>query len=305
MLSVALTPAPLPSCAEEAPVVGPVTVGAVQRRITGPLAMLRSPGIPFFSKPGLTEFPDWMFGEWDVMAKYAAFDTPLGAAFVDPSFLEAARAPVEQGGLGSSTPYKMRLFSTLPDTWDNNVRVTLGLLPHDAVVLDRGFNTAQTTNAYLGYTAVEESVYSTREPNLQTVTFSRTDPNGRALPPKKIELYINNTASESGFDSEGRQTFYTSDLYRQALFLAGDTVFTDYEVLNSYTLLGPGVVQGKQVTAIYLDPRQPRFFEADGRAVAAYGYDLQMWRTPLAETASVFLRAKACVETPKGFTQCM
>lgn len=112
-------------------------------------------------------------------------------------------------------------------------------------------------------------------------------------------------ASESGFDSEGRQTFYTSDLYRQALFLAGDTVFTDYEVLNSYTLLGPGVVQGKQVTAIYLDPRQPRFFEADGRAVAAYGYDLQMWRTPLAETASVFLRAKACVETPKGFTQCM
>lgn len=70
-----------------------------------------------------------MFGEWDVMAKYAAFDTPLGAAFVDPSFLEAARAPVEQGGLGSSTPYKMRLFSTLPDTWDNNVSARLAAQP--------------------------------------------------------------------------------------------------------------------------------------------------------------------------------
>lgn len=73
------------------------------------------------------------------------------------------------------------------------VRVTLGALPSDAVVLDRGFNSRETTNAYLGWNAVEEATYNTREPNRQTVTFSQTDPNGRALPPKKLELYINNT----------------------------------------------------------------------------------------------------------------
>lgn len=66
--------------------------------------------------------PCRMFGEWDVTAKFTTFSTPLGALFVDPSFLEAAQAPVEQGGMGSNTSYKMRLFSTLPDTWDNTVR---------------------------------------------------------------------------------------------------------------------------------------------------------------------------------------
>lgn len=49
---------PLPSHADAVSDGAPIA-GAVQRRITGPLALLRSPGIPFFSKPGLTEFPDW------------------------------------------------------------------------------------------------------------------------------------------------------------------------------------------------------------------------------------------------------
>lgn len=98
--------------------------------------LILSHATPTLSSPLLR-----MFGEWDVMARYSAFDTPLGAAFVDPSFLEAARAPIEQGGLGSSTSYKMRLFSTLPDTWDNNVSSCLATQP-----LAEGYKQGKTPN---------------------------------------------------------------------------------------------------------------------------------------------------------------
>lgn len=61
--------------------------------------LILSHATPTLSSPLLR-----MFGEWDVMARYSAFDTPLGAAFVDPSFLEAARAPIEQGAWAAAPP---------------------------------------------------------------------------------------------------------------------------------------------------------------------------------------------------------
>lgn len=70
----------------------------------------------------------------------------------------------------------------------------LGLgVPQDAIVQDRAFNTQSSSNAYLGFQAVESVAYDPREsPDRATVVFA-TSVNGRRLPPKRAELYINNT----------------------------------------------------------------------------------------------------------------
>lgn len=78
---------------------------------------------------------------------------------------------------------------------------------------------------------------------------------------------------------------------------------TDYEVLNSYTLQPDGTIACRQRTAIYLDPRQPAYFSARGRAVAVYDYDLTLTRvTPPGDAPP---GAVACVMTPKDVIQCV
>lgn len=73
------------------------------------------------------------------------------------------------------------------------LRVFSGALPSDAIVPDRAFNTRSTTNAYLGFDAVESVEYDPRTaPDRQAVAFRRVAPDMGPLPPKKIELYINN-----------------------------------------------------------------------------------------------------------------
>lgn len=77
---------------------------------------------------------------------------------------------------------------------------------------------------------------------------------------------------------------------------------TDYEVLTEYMRQSDDTVTARQVTAVYLDPRNPRYFNAGGRAVAIYRYSLSLSRvpTPTGDGGTV-----TCVETPKDVIQCI
>jgi hypothetical protein len=59
---------------------------------------------------------------------------PTCCRFVSRATVKAAAGPPEKGGVGSSSAYTLRFYSTLPDTMQNNLRVQLGLLPEDAIV---------------------------------------------------------------------------------------------------------------------------------------------------------------------------
>ena len=78
---------------------------------------------------------------------------------------------------------------------------------------------------------------------------------------------------------------------------------TDYEVLHSYNLVRQGLVEGRQRSALYLQPQQPLYFEAGGRAVAVYDYSFTMRLVP--PPADAPGGAVACVPTPKSFVQCL
>lgn len=112
----------------------------------------------------------------------------------------------------------------------------------------------------------------------------------------------------------------------------------DYEIIHEYRLLGPGRVEGRQRSCLYLQPQEPNFFAAGGRSVAvcewlrcmglqapgglpvaahapsspprllsttrADDYTFTMTRVPPPEDA-VSMGAVACVLTPKAVTQCV
>lgn len=281
----------------------PGTSTALAARLDAPT--LVSPGSSLFTKPGLVTYPRWMFGTWRCTSTFDAFETPLGPAFVDASLLAAARAPLEQGGLGSSAQYELRFFSTLPDTFENQVRFALGVLPEDQVVADRAFNTRSMTNAYLDWDAVASVQYDPRAaPDRQTLEFQRVSPDMRPLPARRIEQYINNVLSEEGLTlGEAGQPRYTlSELSRQVTIGERSVDVTDYEVITDYVRSTDGNVQARQVTAVYLDARHPRYFEARGRAVAVYRYSLSLSR----QLTPVYSGTEAvCVQTPKDVVQCV
>ena len=52
----------------------------------------------------------------------------------------------------------MRFYSTLPDTLANTFRMNVGLLPSDAVIADRAFNTAAVADATLGCGLVQDTL---------------------------------------------------------------------------------------------------------------------------------------------------
>jgi hypothetical protein len=268
-------------------------------------------------------YPRWMFGEWEVEMEFTAVRTPLGPSLVPEGFLQAARAPAADGGVGSRYAFRQRYFSTLPDTFDNNLRMQLGLgMPRDAIIADRAYNSAQSTDAFLGYAgAVAKSEYdATNSPLRQSLDLGARGPHGEALPPRRIELYINALRSEffnqvadggeapdpiynAGAAGSPGDTFATGELMRQVMLGVRQADVTDYELLREYRLEREGVVTGRQRSALYLQPQEDKYFEALGRAVAVYDYTFRMTRLPPPEDAPP--GARACVVTSKGVAQCL
>ena len=271
-------------------------------------------------------YPRFMFGEWQVDMTFSAVRAPLGRKLVPQGFLDAADAAAEDGGVGSTYSFRQRFYSTLPDTFENNMIVQLGLgMPRDAIIADRAYNSRQSTDAFLGYAgAVSSSEYDpSNSPLRQVLMLGTLGPDAAPLPPRRIELYINALRSESGAAGGGSEaeqprepsiynageagrpgeTFATGERLRQVMVGVRQADVTDYELLHEYRLEKDGLVTGRQRSALYLQPQQAQYFEAGGRAVAVYDYDFVMRRVPPQGDAPE--GALACVPTPKGVVQCL
>ena len=303
----------LASAITAAAVVNPLSASAapaetLEDRINSPSGLLYQPSYQVPWAPKLIFYPRWMFGEWNVSSKFVDVKTPIGKKFVPDGYLQAAEASQTDGGVGSTYEYSLRYYSTLPDTFSNNLNFMLGFgSPEDAIIADKKFNTKQTSNAFLGYSgAVAEVEYDPRDaPLRQTVTLSSLGPDLAPLPPRRLELYSNRLQSEYG---EGDGSFRTSELCRQVLVAVRDVQVSDYEVINEFRKVGAGKIVGRQRSLLYLQPQDALYFEAFGgnfgnKAVAVYDYEFTMTRVAVPGDAP--RGAVACVETPKDVIQCL
>eukprot|EP00891_Asterochloris_glomerata_P007173 jgi/Astpho2/7173/fgenesh1_pg.00113_%23_16_t len=144
---------------------------------------------PFTWTPKQAYFPKWLFGEWDVKAKLKAAQTPLGHEAL-PKSLEQGLEPLPGVPSGAILQFRQRWYSTLPDTFANNLKVQVGILPNDAIIADTAFNTKACLNALAGFEAVTEVDFSPREPDRITVNFSNRGADEEQLPPHREELYL-------------------------------------------------------------------------------------------------------------------
>ena len=275
------------------PLLAPAAAHAAEKSELAALFAQPAPGYPgpSFSYVKQLLYPRWLFGEWSATSELTSFEAPRGERYVPASAVAAAEAD-----RGRTVAFKARFFQTLPDTAANALRVTLGSVPESAVVADRAFNIKSLTEATLGREgAVESVVYDpTNAPDRVTVTYA-------GARPARGELYLSALRGDD-LQVEG-SIFHTAECIRQ-VFLGGERreTVTDYQVLCRFDRKSPDDVVLTQRVAVYLQPQEPLYFDVVSQAVGVYTYNIVLHRQTSEAPDGTRL---ACVDTPKGVTQCV
>eukprot|EP00198_Chlamydomonas_reinhardtii_P008773 XP_001698110.1 predicted protein [Chlamydomonas reinhardtii] len=211
-------------------------------------------------------YPAWLEGEWEVTARFAAASFPQGRQL-----------------LGRTVPgvLKGSMTVALPDVgaaMDNDVRYRVRFerdpLGGGRVVADRVFNAKELMDAFYGMAVTRRVEYDPRNPTRMTLVWAtpRKETSVISEDLRKAELIINNRLSQD----LGSNQFICGELFRQVTQAASQGFVFDYFVINKFTLLSPGAaavgVGGAAGAAAAGGPQDAAYFEAGGKAVAAYDY---------------------------------
>ncbi|XZF61457.1 MAG: DUF6816 family protein [Gloeotrichia echinulata DVL01] len=202
-------------------------------------------------------YPDWMAGSWKVTSTLVDLVAPLAPEIVTPGFAANRRQ------LNQPVSFRVRFVN-------QQLPVGLGkIIPQidsksTSLVADRVFNSLNLARAYLGNKAVLSVKVDPDSPNRQ-ITLLRGD--------HQLVSIITARATENTSDGK----FITSEVFQQ-LFKGGiRPYFNSVESTTAYhklTTLNPAI-EADQVTAVYLSPQDPDYFEAGSRPVALYRYHLE------------------------------
>ncbi|EWM25046.1 hypothetical protein Naga_100049g33 [Nannochloropsis gaditana] len=253
---------------------------------------LTSPGLSGLGGAKLLFLPQFLFGTWNATLCLKDIQLPLGERFVPPQILRSLNAVQME----KPTSFPLRFYSTLPDTGENTLRVTLGEVPKSEIVPDRVYNTRSVLDAFYGYPAVGEIDYDiSKNPLRMDVAFATMGPDLQPLPSRRQQLLFNNLQSDRVRPND---LFVCSEYVRTVTLGPGRRVtVTDSETLSQYELMEDGRIEGKQRVAFYLTPNPNTvegtlFFEANNKAVALFDYSFTM------------KKVGDCVMTPKAVEQC-
>lgn len=202
---------------------------------------------------GDLEYPEWMAGTWDVKSILVDKVAPLAPDIVSPGFednddyIDKAIAFQVRFGREYYTPPQglLSIFQT----------------SEPKIVADRAFNGKKIAEAYLGAENVYQVKTDPDNPN-QQITFLRGE--------RKLISKVTGRATEIPSDREFITTEVTQQLFRspERLYL------NEVETTSDYHLLDSGDIAAEQITAIYLSPQDPDYFNAGDRPIALYRYQL-------------------------------
>lgn len=198
-------------------------------------------------------YPDWMAGTWQMTTTLVDLATPV-PEITTPGYdsnRELLNQPIEC--LVRFVPEGTRFQRFLP------------LVSGDTkIVSDRAFNGLSLARAYLGWEAVRAVKVDPTNPNRQ-VTLLR---GGRQL---------ESTVTKRAVESLDANTFITSEVFQQVFRSASQPYLNEVETTTAYYRQTEAVptLSADQVTAIYLSPKDPDYFQAIDRPVALYRYHLE------------------------------
>lgn len=202
-------------------------------------------------------YPDWMAGTWQVTSTLVDLAAPLAPEIVTPGFeqnRDSLEQPVEfQVRFGGQRPPSR---AGLLQFWPRQKS-----LP---IVADRAFNGDRIARAYLGEEAVRAVKVDPENPNRQLTELGGD---------RQLVATVSDRASETPSTNE----FVACELTQQVFQTPSQIYLNEVEVTTAYSYdPGDNSIRADQVTAIYLSPQDPQYFEASGRPVALYRYALHL-----------------------------
>jgi len=202
-------------------------------------------------------YPQWMAGEWRVTSILVEARAPLAPDLVTPGF-EGNRDSINQPvrfdvrfGEGKSRPPSLSPFpiSQPPQIYPE-------------IVADRAYNGLNIARAVLGDNAVVSVRVDPEDPNRQVTKF----PGDRDL----ISV-----VTSRGTETPQPGEFIATEIAQQ-IFEGESTLYlNEVETTTDYHL-EKGKISADQITAIYLSPQDPNYFQAAGHPVALYRYQLKL-----------------------------
>ena len=146
---------------------------------------------------------------------------------------------------------------------------------------DRVSTFESTTNAHLGYTAVNKVTYDPTSPNRVSIEFVKN----RTRNAERIELFCNARESElvpNPFPGKEELSIYVASEYiRQVTFSLSQEFGVARQVVGNYAHFwtwkqdeNPNTLTGNVLTACYLDPQDTMFFQEPSKPVAVYSHQI-------------------------------
>ncbi|MBD2450623.1 hypothetical protein H6G76_26540 [Nostoc sp. FACHB-152] len=205
-------------------------------------------------------YPEWMAGTWKVTSTLIDLAAPLAPDIITPGF-ESNRKQLNQpvSFLVRFIKEKQPVINSLKfiPKIDNQSPI---------LVADRAFNSLNLAKAYLGDEAVLSVKVDPDNPNRQ-ITFLRGE--------RQLVSIVTSRGTETISDGK----FITAEVFQQ-LFKGGSRpYFNSVESTTAYHKLATSnpKIEADQVTAVYLSPQDPDYFQAGSRPVALYRYRLEFY----------------------------
>lgn len=233
--------------------------------------------------PSLQKYPKWMEGKWNVNMKFRGYVFP------------STKIPQNKVVSNVNIPgFQKCSIAFLSDIGKESCRFSMNFNSDNTE--DRIFDYAESINAHLGYSAVNEVLYDPKSnPNRLSVEFIKSQTRNA----ERIELFCNARESELVLqdynnNNDGKQAqqqqeiFVCSEYIRQVTFSLSQEFNVARQVNGNYahffTWRQPmddngNTMTGNVLTAAYLDPQDPMFFDEPSKPVAVYSHDIVATRS--------------------------
>ncbi|MDC0834834.1 hypothetical protein POG22_17755 [Geitlerinema sp. CS-897] len=201
-------------------------------------------------------YPQWMAGTWDVTSTLVETIAPLAPDIVTPGY------EVNRRYLDRSLQFQVRFQPQSPSESGLNSDGE-----SDApIVADRAFNGESIARAYLGPDSEVSVRVDPDNPNRQITR----------IPPKRQLVSVVRGRNSERLNPD---RFVATEVAYQVFRTRPQIYLNEVETTTVYYRTSPTRIESDQMTAIYLSPKDPNYFRANGRPVALYRYRLQLDRS--------------------------
>lgn len=200
-------------------------------------------------------YPDWFAGTWQVASTLIDQVAPLAPDLVTPGFT-ANEALIGQ-------PFRFQVRFQSQRSFPTQPLALPKLASPAAIVADRAFNGTEIARAYLGEKSVKQVTVDPQNPNRQLTIL-------------KGDRRLISTVTGRTQDQPQPDQFFSSELTQQQFQSSEQIYLNRVETTTAYQRVNTDQIKANQVTAIYLSPSDPDFFQAQNQPVALYHYDLNL-----------------------------